>query len=53
MYWGRSRKECRGMKSSGNGRGSVTEAAIAEAVALAQRIFVDYAVEYGQESVPA
>jgi uncharacterized protein (DUF433 family) len=34
-------------------RGSVTTEAIAEAVALAQRIFEDHAMEYAQESLPA
>lgn len=34
-------------------RGTVSAEAIAEAVALAQQIFDDHAVEYAQESVPA
>jgi uncharacterized protein (DUF433 family) len=34
-------------------RGSVSAEAIAEAVALAQQIFDDHAIEYAQESVPA
>ena len=34
-------------------RGSVTKEAIAEAVALAQRIFEDHADEYSQEPLPA
>jgi uncharacterized protein (DUF433 family) len=34
-------------------RGSVSKEAIAEAVALARRIFQDHALEYTQESLPA
>jgi len=34
-------------------RGAVTKDAIAEAVEIAQRIFEDHAVEYGQESLHA
>jgi uncharacterized protein (DUF433 family) len=34
-------------------RGDVSKEAIAEAVSLAQRIFQDHALEYGQESMPA
>jgi uncharacterized protein (DUF433 family) len=34
-------------------RGSVTREAIAEAIEIAQRAFVDHAKEYGHESVPA
>ena len=33
--------------------GDVSKEAIAEAVALAERTFVDHAVEYGEETLPA
>ena len=34
-------------------RGSVSKEAIAEAVALAERIFDEHAIEYAEESLPA
>lgn len=34
-------------------RGDVSKEAIAEAVALAERIFADYAIEYAAEQQPA
>ena len=56
MVWQVLKQVGRGMswdKITAEWRGSVSNEAIAEAVALAERTFEDHASEYGKESQPA
>ncbi len=55
MVWQLLKQLARGMEwaeITRQWRGSVTKEAIAESIELAQRIFVDHAVDYGQDPKP-